>query len=258
MNKIDCPIGVFDSGVGGISTLRVLAKMLPKEDFVFYGDSFNAPYGNRSPEEVISLSNKVVDKLLDESVKAIVIACNTATSSAKPFLVKRFPSIPILGIEPALKEAIDNGKKNILVLGTSLTLTMPKFQTQLAKFRDNYRINTLPCPGLADLIESGGGRLPEIGLLLKKLLTPINKGKIDAVVLGCTHYPFIEGMIRPYFNKTCQFYTGYYGLGTNLINNLDLNSIRRSSNQNRQIKFLSSKETKREITLYHNLFENGI
>jgi len=258
MTKLTAPIGVFDSGVGGISTLQTLAKTLPQEDFIFYGDSKNAPYGEKSAATVTDLSKQVVEQLRAHAVKAIVIACNTATSAAKPDLITAYPDLPILGIEPALKEAVDAGKQHILVMATPLTLSRPKYLAQRNRFSDQAMIQSLPCPGLADLIEGGEAQLPAIRRLLTKLLTPLSDRPIDAVVLGCTHYPFIEGLIRERFAAGTAFYTGYSGIAANLKQTLQRQQLLRTDAHQQTVSFYSSKETSAEIKLYQHLFEHGI
>ncbi|MFC6182038.1 glutamate racemase [Lactiplantibacillus daowaiensis] len=252
------PIGVFDSGVGGISTLRTLAKVLPNEDFVFYGDSANAPYGEKDADTVCQLASQVIDHLATRDIKAMVIACNTATSAAKPQLIAQYPELPILGIEPALKEAVDAGKQDILVMGTPLTLSLPKYQAQLAKFGARTNIYTLPCPGLADRIELGQAGLPQIKALLANLMAPMLEHPIDAVVLGCTHYPFIQDLITAKFSQPVAIYTGYEGIARNLTAQLQQRDLLRSENPDRQIQFMSSRDTPAELTLYQALFDHGI
>jgi glutamate racemase len=260
-----CPIGVFDSGVGGISTLRTLAKMLPLEDFIFYGDSANAPYGEKTSEQVYELTQHAVEQLRARNVKAIVIACNTATSAAKPELMKRYPDIPFLGIEPALKLAVDSGKKNILVLATPLTLSLDKFRRQVARFSDQATIHPLPCPGLAALIERGPAGLPSIEHYLDELFKPLHDTEkpLDGVVLGCTHYPFIADVIEKHLGSHAEMFTGFEGLGRYLTKQLADRGLLRTQTSGgplaptQQVEFLSSNNTAEELSLYRSLFERG-
>ncbi|MFT9008304.1 MAG: glutamate racemase [Bifidobacterium sp.] len=255
---MDSPIGVFDSGVGGISTLKVLASMLPHEDFVFFGDSGNAPYGEKRREEVQRLTNDAVQKLLMHHIKGMVIACNTATSAAKPMLLERYPDLTIVGIEPALKEAVDNGAQNILVMATPLTLAMPKFQRQLHLFSGERHIETLPCSGLAGLIECGAQRLDDVKDLLRRLLSTTSGRRFDAVVLGCTHYPFVKDQIAECLPSNPSFYTGYEGLTRHLTHLLGERQLLRSTNACRSIEFLSSSVNPHETDLYKQLFASSI
>lgn len=257
-------IGVFDSGVGGISTLRTLTRMLPDEDFIFYGDSANAPYGEKSADQVYELTRAAVDHLRDHTVKAIVIACNTATSAAKPELMKRYPDIPFLGIEPALKLAVDSGKKNILVMATPLTLSLQKFHDQMRRFGNDANIYPLPCPRLAELIEKGPSALPEIEDYLSELLAPVRQHPLDGVVLGCTHYPFIADTIREILGPDVEPFTGFEGLARNLERQLGKRGLLRSpapdsgtQPHTQSVEFMSSKNTEAELALYRKLYERG-
>ena len=190
MNRKDDWIAVFDSGVGGISVLRHLVKQLPGERFVYFGDSANAPYGTRSREEVEKLTFSVVKALLPRGLKALVVACNTATSAAIDSLRSAYPDLIIVGIEPALKLAVDHFPGGrIGVMATTMTLAEEKFSHLMARYRRDAQIYKLPAPGLVELVEAGAGNSPQAEALLRDLLAPC-LGKLDAVVLGCTHYPF--------------------------------------------------------------------
>ena len=197
MNKKHDYIAVFDSGVGGISVLRHLVRILPGERFVYYGDSANAPYGSRSTQEVRALTLAAVGKLLAEyPLKALVIACNTATAAAVNDVRAAHPELIVVGIEPALKVAADHFPGGrVGVLATEVTLREEKFDTLLHRFDENVTISKIPAPGLVELVEHGKVDAPETEALLRKVLGPY-LGKLDAVVLGCTHYPFAKKAIR--------------------------------------------------------------
>ena len=186
------PVGIFDSGVGGISTLGAMVKLMPGEDFLYYGDEKNAPYGTKTTEEVISCVRDVVDELQKEHIKALVMACNTATGAAAAVLRKEL-TIPVIGIEPALKpasEAAHGGK--IMVMATPLTLRQEKFHLLMSK----YGANAVPvaCDGLMELIESENFSGAE--KYLEEMISDWDLDTIDAVVLGCTHYVFLRPVIR--------------------------------------------------------------
>ena len=197
MNKKHDYIAVFDSGVGGISVLRHLVRILPGERFVYYGDSANAPYGSRSTQEVRALTLAAVGKLLAEyPLKALVVACNTATAAAVNDVRAAHPELIVVGIEPALKVAADHFPGGrVGVLATEVTLREEKFDTLLHRFDENVTIYKIPAPGLVELVEHGKVDAPETEALLRKVLGPY-LGKLDAVVLGCTHYPFARNAIR--------------------------------------------------------------
>ena len=187
-------IAVFDSGVGGISVLRELVKLMPGEDFLYFGDSANAPYGNKTTEEVRRLTLHNANMLLNRGVKALVIACNTATSAAIADLRQAYPDAIIVGIEPALKPAADQFPTGrIGIMATAVTLREEKL-TQLQERFPNAQVTKIPAPGLVELIEKGKADAPETENLLQDILMPY-RGKLDALVLGCTHYPFAKNSI---------------------------------------------------------------
>lgn len=186
------PIGVFDSGVGGIGTLAALRRVLPQERFLFYGDTANAPYGTKSREEVMACVSRVMDHLLAQDVKAVVIACNTATAVAAAELRARY-TLPIIGIEPALKPAHEMRREgSILVLATPMTLKLEKFRALYERYGEGAI--PLPCPGLMELVEREAD--DEARRYLLDLFAPYNLTKVDAIVLGCTHYVFLRPVLK--------------------------------------------------------------
>lgn len=198
MNK---KIGVLDSGIGGTTTLREIRKLLPCENFLYFGDSKNCPYGEKSDEELLALSRKNVKRLLKENVKLIVVACNTLTTRVLKMLRGEFKEIDFIGTEPALKPALESPYKNILILSTPATARFlePNLSTVLKENPEKTVLN-LPCPGLASAIESRDNALVE--KTLENLLSPLRKDfckKVELVVLGCTHYPIILEKFKLFF-----------------------------------------------------------
>lgn len=195
MEKSDY-IAVFDSGVGGISVLRHLRQALPRERFLYYGDSANAPYGSRSTQEVRELTLAAVRKLRAEApIKALVVACNTATATAITILRETYPELIVIGIEPALKVAADHFPGGrIGVMATPVTLREEKFDHLLHRFDTGCSITKIPAPGLVPLIEQGKVDASETMALLHTILDPY-RGQLDALVLGCTHFPFASKAI---------------------------------------------------------------
>ena len=192
MNQSEHPIGVFDSGVGGISALRAMIRMLPQERFIYYGDTANAPYGTKDTDEVIACVKRVTDELLSKKIKALVIACNTATGAAA-YTLRRELTIPVIGMEPALKPASELRKNgDILVLATPLTLHQEKFNRLMEKYGEGAV--RVPCTGLMELVENENWAGAEA--YLKEVFALYDLKKTDAVVLGCTHYVFLKEMIR--------------------------------------------------------------
>ena len=192
MNQKRDPVGVFDSGIGGISTLREMIRELPDERFIYYGDTASAPYGTKSTEDVIACVRGVVDHLLRLNIKALVIACNTATGAAAATLRSEL-SIPVIGMEPALKPASKIRKNgSVLVLATPLTLQQEKFENLMKQYGQGAV--KVPCPGLMELVEADDQSA--IQRYLEELFTRYPPEKVDAVVLGCTHYVFLKDRIR--------------------------------------------------------------
>ena len=195
-NRIDLPIAVIDSGVGGISVLRELIKIMPEERFLYFGDSKNAPYGTKSRAEVLEITRNNLEILQKRGIKALVVACNTATSAAVRILREENPDLIIVGIEPAVKPASKICEHpRVLVMATPLTLKEEKFKNLVDRFSGDGEFFPLPCPGLADLIERGDIEGEEIKAYLRDLFSPYLNEKIDGIVLGCTHYPHIRSAI---------------------------------------------------------------
>lgn len=191
----NAPIGVFDSGLGGVSVLRELVQVLPREEFLYFGDDQNAPYGVRSEAEVLALTRAGVNLMIGEGCKAVVLACNTATAAAIETLRRELPQLILIGAEPALKPALRDGYKRIGVLATATTLASRRFQALSADVGFGAEIVPIPAPGLVELIEQKIWSGPILEAFLQGLLAvPLEKG-IEALVLGCTHYPFIRGTV---------------------------------------------------------------
>ena len=187
-------IAVFDSGVGGISVLRELVKLMPEENYLYFGDSANAPYGKRTTDQVRQLTLDAAAMLRQRGIKAFVVACNTATAAAINDLRAAYPDDIIIGIEPALKLAAERFPGgNIGVMATPVTLREDKFHTQLERF-PGVDVHLIPVPDLVELVEAGHTDDAPVEALLRNVLAPY-AGKLDAVVLGCTHYPFAAAAI---------------------------------------------------------------
>lgn len=200
MNQSELPIGFMDSGVGGIAVLKHAIKALPAEDFLFYGDIGNAPYGSRSDEEIHTIVLNAVEFLVNKGIKALVVACNTATSAAIEDIRARYePALPVLGMEPAIKPAVQaHGGGRIAVMATPAALRMRRFQNHLEQLRAAADILSAPCPGLSRLIEEAGPDSRAVRDYLRELFHTLGPAKLDAVVVGCTHYIFIEQHIRAF------------------------------------------------------------
>ncbi len=197
VDKKDMPIAVFDSGVGGISVLKELVRQMPNENFYYRGDSINAPYGTRPVEEIRDLTFQNIEYMAGKGIKGVVVACNTATSAAVSPLRKVYPDMPIVGIEPAVKPAVEhcpNGR--VLVMATPMTVGGVKLERLIDRFRGNAEVITLACPGLMEFVEQGKLEGEELEAYLRDLLEPYIKEPVGAVVLGCTHYPFVQNTVQ--------------------------------------------------------------
>ena len=195
MDKKELQIAVFDSGVGGISVLKELIACMPQEHYLYFGDSANAPYGSRTTEEVRALTLAAVEVLYDRGIKALVVACNTATAAAIDELRQRYPDIVVIGIEPALKMATDRFPAgHVGIMATQVTLREEKLEHLVERFPE-ARVERIPAPGRVELVEQGKAQSAETQALLERILSPY-RGKLDAIVLGCTHYPFVRDTIR--------------------------------------------------------------
>ena len=249
------PIGIFDSGMGGLTVLRECVKIMGNEDYIFYGDSFNAPYGVKSTEQVYRLSKKIVQRFLKQNVKAIVIACNTATSASASRLRKEYPELPIVGLEPALKPAVLHKKNStVLVMATPLTLIEKKFENLMNRFEDQAKIIKLPAPDLVEFVERGEIDTPELKKYLRSILNPY-LGNIDAVVLGCTHFPFAKRAIQQIVGNDVYVVDGGAGAARELRRLLESKNERRKEKRIGKIEFLNSNPDPQEIELSKKLFE---
>ena len=219
MDKKTQYIAVFDSGVGGISVLKELMALMPGENYLYFGDSANAPYGDRPTSQVRQLTMDAAKMLLERGVKALVIACNTATAAAIKDLRAAYPDTIIVGIEPALKLAYDQyGAGRVGVMATQVTLREEKFAAQLERFPD-MQVSLIPAPGLVELIESGKADAPETEQLLRQLLGPY-VGKLDALVLGCTHYPFVKSTVAEILGSQTAILDGSLGTARHTMHRL--------------------------------------
>ena len=254
--QFDGYVGVFDSGVGGISVLKQLAATLPRESYAYYGDSAYAPYGEKSRDQVLRRSRDIVDFLLDEGCKAVVIACNTATSAAAATLRTDYAHVPIIGVEPALKPAsLAPGVKRIAVMATPITLRLDKYQQLAEKWGGGHEVIDVPCPGLAARIEQGNLDAPDVRHLVESLVGDL-AGRVDAVVLGCTHYPFIADVILDVIGDVPLF-DGALGTARQLERKLAERGLLTKSSTAGRVEFRSSVEDPGELELYRTFFDLG-
>jgi len=197
------PIGFFDSGVGGISVLKAAAQALPNENFIYYGDSANAPYGEKSEDEIQRLSLRAGAFLFSKGVKAIVMACNTATSAAVKKLRELY-NIPVISMEPAVKPALEQTEGKVLVLATPATVSQPRYQSLLGRLGQAGRVINVGCAGLVELIERGQTDIDTVSAYLDEKLDFAKDEDVRAAVLGCTHYPFVRDGIKKHLDRVYQ------------------------------------------------------
>ena len=247
----DKAIGIFDSGLGGLSVLRKLKQELPGEDFIFYGDQKHAPYGEKSEEDVRSLSLSAYRFLQEKGVKATVIACNTATSAAAPYLRELFPEDIIIGMEPAVKPAVealqdesksDKTKKKILIMATEHTIQGERLHQLISRFGAPSQFLLLPSPGIVRLLEAGKGDRPEMEDYLHQLLLPYQKEAISSIVLGCTHFPFVKEQIQKALPYPVQFFDGAEGTAKETRHRLKERGLLKEGMQKGEVVLFSSNE----------------
>lgn len=242
INKIsnNSPIGVLDSGIGGLSTLAVLKKVLPNENFIFYADHKNTPYGDKTKEEVEIFVYKIVKFFMSKNVKAIIIACNTAVSATIKKLRKEF-NIPILGLEPAVKVAYDSCKeKDLVIMATKLTINGDKLKNLLKKLNIENKVKKLSASGLVELIESKNYSKTEIINYLKLLFKDIHSNKFSYIVLGCTHYIFIKNEIKSVLGDKIRIVDGNNGIANHLKNILMAKKLLNNNLNSGNIELISS------------------
>jgi glutamate racemase len=206
------PIGIFDSGMGGVSLLRDARLLLPKENFIFYGDNKNAPYGDRTEEEILSLTSAAADYLVEHGVKALVLACNTATSASINILRRKL-AVPVVSIEPAIKPACEStGEGKVFMLATAATTRLARYRALLERMPHPERVINIGLSGMVVRVERGETAIGAYDDILDRYLAPYFGETADAIVLGCTHYVFAGEAIREYFLRRfkgeCRLFDG--------------------------------------------------
>lgn len=235
MNK-EKSIGIFDSGIGGATVLKEILKILPNENYIYYSDSKNNPYGDKKDEEIFNLCDKIVKEFIEQKCKAIVIACNTASAKAAKKLRAKYPQQIIIAIEPAYKMVHDYAYENpTLVMATKGTIESEKFHKLYEKY-DNHKTYLMACKGLADIIEEGNEE--KIQKYLKENLAEY-VGKAENVVLGCTHYPLIQEQIAQVLGSV-KFFNGAPNLAKHLKDVLEEHDLINASERIGKITFMDS------------------
>ncbi len=193
----EAPVGVFDSGVGGLSVLGEIRRLLPNESLLYVADCGHIPYGEKTPEFIRQRCAIIANFLHQQGAKALVVACNTATVAGVADLRRDYPHWPIVGMEPAVKPAAAATRSGIVgVLATTGTLQSAKFAALLDRFATDVQVITQPCPGLVELIEAGDLQSPALRQLLQGYVEPLLAAGCDTLILGCTHYPFLKPLLK--------------------------------------------------------------
>ena len=250
------PVGVFDSGFGGLSFLKKAVELLPEESYIYYGDNANAPYGDRPEHEINSLSMKCANYLMDRGIKALVVACNTATGTAIRSIRERI-SVPVLSMEPAIKPACSKeGGGKVLMLATVATTQLSRYKSLKMRMPNPERVIDVPCSGLVNRIEKGMMGPNDFDDLLSLYLAPYEGQTIDSIVLGCTHYVFIKEAIvnyaRNHFYGRAEIIDGSEGTVRQLERVLDEKGVRQRSGKG-MIEFCTSGDMKKLRPIFEKL-----
>jgi glutamate racemase len=252
-------IGVFDSGVGGLSILDEALRQLPDHDYLYFADSANAPYGERSPEWIAQRSLSICQSLAEAGCQAIVVACNTATAEAIQRIRAELKTIPIIGVEPGIKPAAMQSQKGLVgVLATEATLKSDKFNALLATLPGDCRFIKQAGAGLVPLIESGQLHEAETAALLAQHLEPMRTAGIDTLVLGCTHYPFLMPLIRNQLGSSVLIVDTSQAVVRQLARQLDVHRIASEAAGRRSVLLLSTADGARLHSMAMQLLRSDL
>lgn len=246
MNKTN--IGIFDSGIGGVTVLKEIIKQLPEENYIYYSDSKNNPYGDKSDKEIIEICDNIVKFLLEKKCKVIVVACNTASAKAVKYLRDKYKNIQFIAIEPAYKMVYDyDYNKSTLIMATKGTIESEKFKKLYNKY-DNHKTYVLPCVGLADIIEEGNKE--KVKDYLKENISKY-EGLVDDVVIGCTHYAFIQDEIKEVLGDV-KFYYGASGVAKHVKAVLEEKGLLADKDNAGKIEFVDTSNSKLKEERFYN------
>jgi len=251
-------IGIMDSGVGGISVLKHIRALLPHEDLMYVADSLYAPYGNKTAAEIIARCMILADFLMSQNVKALVVACNTATAAAIDELRETF-DIPIIGMEPAVKPAAEASKNGIIgVLATVGTLKSAQFAALLESYGRNVKVVTQACVGLVECIERGELDTPETKALIRQYTAPLLAEGADTIVLGCTHYPFVKHVIQDVVGDKITLIDTGAAVAKQLKRQLKEKGLLSDSKQKAEVHFWTNSEAENAEQVTEKLWGNHV
>ena len=249
------PIGVFDSGLGGISVWQALYDALPHESLIYLGDGKRCPYGSRSREEVMQFTEEAVERLLAEGCKMIVVACNTATAVAIKHLRERYPTIPFVGLEPAVKPAVLTTKTGIIgVLATERSLQGDHFRKAEEKYGSEVQILKAVGEGFVEAVERNEEHTADTEALVRKMVLPLVEAGADKIVLGCTHYPFLRDVIERIVGEGVEVIDSSEAVARRVVTLLDENGMRAEEDAVPTYKFLTFADDEYRERLFNKAF----
>jgi len=252
------PIGIFDSGVGGLSITQCIEQQLPHENLLYVADTLYAPYGEKSTEFIQQRVNEIAQWFIARNAKAIVVACNTATVNAIDQL-RRNISIPVIGVEPAIKPAVNMSKnKKVAILVTKATAENKRFLALVAQYSYNSDVTIQPCPGLVELIEQDKKNSPECKLMLLSYLQPLLEKGVDTIVLGCTHYPLVKNLINEICGDSVVIMETAQPVTKQLKRQLVLHQLINPSKKLGTTTFYSSKYCLRQQALFNHIWQRSL
>ncbi|GAB4456402.1 MAG: glutamate racemase [Anaerolineales bacterium] len=237
----DSPIGIFDSGVGGLSVLRAIRAQMPEEAVLYFGDQGHIPYGPRPMEQIRQFSEAITNFLLARGAKIIVVACNTASAAALKYLREKFPAVQFVGMEPAVKPAAETTQTGrVGVLATPATFQGALYASVVERFATGVKLFQDTCPGLVQQIEQGNLHGGETRRILEDALLPMLEQNIDTVVLGCTHYPFVIPLIQEIAGEKVRVIDPAPAVARQVARLLEAGGLRRSSPGRGGVRFYTS------------------
>ena len=257
---VQSPIGIFDSGVGGLSVLRVIRQQMPEEDVIYFGDQGHVPYGPRPMEQIQMFSEEITSFLLNKGSKLIIVACNTASAAALRYLRKRFPKTPFVGMEPAVKPAAEHTQTGkVGVLATPATFQGELYASVVERFGAGVELLQHTCPGLVAQIERGELDTPATQAILKEALSPMIEKGIDTVVLGCTHYPFVIPLIQQIVGEKVRVIDPAPAVARQARHLLETSGMRNLNNARGEVQFFTSGEQRAMQSMLPTLLgESGV
>ncbi len=259
MLQTNNPIGVFDSGVGGLSVLRAMQQQMPAENIVYFGDQGHVPYGARPMEEIQKFSEGITNFLLEQGSKIIVVACNTASAAALTYLREKFPDVTFVGMEPAVKPAAETTKTGkVGVLATPATFQGALYASVVERFGVGVELFQNTCPGLVSQIEKGELDTKETRAILENALLPMLERNIDTIVLGCTHYPFVIPLIQKIVGENVRVIDPAPAIARQTARLLDAQGLRNNLEKKGELQIFTSGDVKTVQSVSLKLLNVGV